>query len=586
MKYGKFLSATILFVLQVLLFYYGFRYLFPFKEQMQLFLYTELYACSTLQQAGGVSLYLSAFLSQFYLFPLAGSLITSFLLTCVWTATCSILKKINPHPVSLLLCALPWLSLLIMHFDYDYWEQGTVAYLFFLLSFRIYIQLKPVSRLAYASGCIPALYMLAGPVASLFAGCAVLYEFLMHTKTKYFSLLFLPLAGITAWTGTVLLWSRDLTAALLPEAYYDPMLHSSKIYSSWYVFPAILIISAAIRKSGYLHPKGRTGYVFYGIQGLLALLILYQATVHFGRLDTLGNLKQDYLVRTENWNQLIADFNPTDLTRRKTCILNLALAQTGQLNDRLFEFPQNGIETLLLPWDQSVFTAELHSDIYYCMGLVNASRKFAFEGLVSSRPSGNPRLIKRLVETNVITGAYAVAEKYIALLENTQFYKEWAAEQRRFLYNDTAVENDKILGIKRRCWLAEKDFEGTYVNPVSTLWKLMPACPGNRGGMQYLIAFLLLNKDLKLYAELQQKLYGTAAWPELSVCQQEAVVICAPNNPKYWLEHGVGIPVRNRALAFMNSLPRNINIAGSDARALLAPQYGQTYWYYYMFYTK
>ena len=55
------------------------------------------------------------------------------------------------------------------------------------------------------------------------------------------------------------------------------------------------------------------------------------------------------------------------------CNLNLALAQTGQLSERLFDYPQGGIETLMLRWDQSVFTAELHSDLYYCMGIISTS---------------------------------------------------------------------------------------------------------------------------------------------------------------------------------------------------------------------
>lgn len=46
---------------------------------------------------------------------------------------------------------------------------------------------------------------------------------------------------------------------------------------------------------------------------------------------------------------------------------------------------------------------------------------------------GNPRMLKRLVQTNLIYGAYPVAEKYIRILENTFYYKDWAKSQRKFL---------------------------------------------------------------------------------------------------------------------------------------------------------
>ena len=87
------------------------------------------------------------------------------------------------------------------------------------------------------------------------------------------------------------------------------------------------------------------------------------------------------------------------------------------------------------------------SDICYQMGDLSSAQKFAFEGYVSS-VDGNPRLLQRLVQTNILTGAYAVAEKYIRILEQTLFYKEWAAEWRKYLYRDDLVEEEPSLGGK------------------------------------------------------------------------------------------------------------------------------------------
>lgn len=585
-KYKAVLTAFLFFLIQGAALYEAFRYLFPFKEQMQLFRFAGDYAAATLPQAGGTALYLSEFLLQFYIYPAAGAFITSFLLTAVVVLTWSILKKINArHPLPFL-AFLPWLSLLAVQFDYNYLEQGTVAYLFLLVFFRVYLCLKPPVRIAYGCLAIPVLYILAGPVAFLFAACALLAEGLVYKNARYLPFLYLPVSALTVAAGYYFVWSVSLRAALLPDAYYDPMLRSGSLYYSWLVLPAVIVLTGLLRKRirPDKTPAQRTKRLSVTLQtGVLAWLT-YTTVSASGAPGLQENMRQDYYVRTENWEELIARYTSQRLTARKTCLLNLALVHTGQLDDRLLEFPQNGIETLLLPWDQTLFTAQLHSDVYYAMGLVSASRKFAFEGLACSRPSGNPRLLKRLVETNLVTGAYAVAEKYIALLERTWHYRDWAHARRRYLYNDAAVEAHPQWGTMRRCWQIETTLPGMYVNPVSTLWEVLPGCPDNRGGRQYLVAFLLLNKDLARYRELHERLYNTSAWPELSVCQQEAIVVCAPNNPKYWLEHGVGVPVRNRAIAFMQALPRN---AGAEqARAALAPEYGQTYWYYYMFHSK
>lgn len=123
----------------------------------------------------------------------------------------------------------------------------------------------------------------------------------------------------------------------------------------------------------------------------------------------------------------------------------------GELGDKLFHYPQQGKGGLLPEWNSTVPGAIVLSDICYQMGDLSSAQKFAFEGYVSS-VDGNPRLLQRLVQTNILTGAYAVAEKYIRILEQTLFYKEWAAEWRKYLYRDDLVEEEPSLGGKSGLW--------------------------------------------------------------------------------------------------------------------------------------
>lgn len=53
----------LLFISQIIVFYYFFCYLFLFKEQLQMFQFTSQYLTETLKQAGGVAIYISEFLS-------------------------------------------------------------------------------------------------------------------------------------------------------------------------------------------------------------------------------------------------------------------------------------------------------------------------------------------------------------------------------------------------------------------------------------------------------------------------------------------------------------------------------------------
>ena len=583
MKYKSLISGLILFLPQVAVFYYIFGYLFPFKEQLQMFQFTGQYAAMTLGQAGGVALYISEFLSQFYVVMGTGPVIAAFILTGIAFFSSLLLKKISLRDDLPFVSLLPWLSLFIMQLDYDYQEQGTIAYLFLLFFLWLYTNLKPGIRLIYGIGMIPVLYWIAGPIVHLFALSALLFEFLTNGSKKYASLVYLLITILSAVIGTYLGFSRNLKLAFLPDAYYDPMLHTPRIYYSWYALPVMMVLDAYLKK--WKEPaSSKKKCIWIGIQWVAMGFVAYLGIIHWGRLDTIDHLEQDYYIRNEKWDKVITSFNQTTLSKRRMCGLNLALAHNGILSERLLDYPQRGIETLMLRWDQSVFTAELHSDLYYCMGIISTAQKFAFEAFVSSHPSGNPRMLKRLVETNLITGAYPTAEKYIRLLENTWYYKDWAAAHRYFLYNDQAVERDKELGARRRCWKVETLVPELYTDPVSTLIHLVPACPENKAGLQYLTSFLLLNKDIETYKALQEKLYRTLAWRDMTECQQEAIVICSPNDPHFWLEHGVSIKVRNKALAFMQKV-QDVSRSGQNPAVALAPEYSKTYWYYYMFNT-
>ena len=534
-----------------------------------MFQFTGQYAAMTLGQAGGVALYISEFLSQFYVVMGTGPVIAAFILTGIAFFSSLLLKKISLRDDLPFVSLLPWLSLFIMQLDYDYQEQGTIAYLFLLFFLWLYTNLKPGIRLIYGICMIPVLYWIAGPIVHLFALSALLFEFLTNGSKKYAGLVYLLITILSAVIGTYLGFSRNL--------------NTPRIYYSWYALPVMMVLGAYLKK--WKEPaSSKKKCIWIGTQWVAMGFVAYLGIIHWGRLDTIDHLEQDYYIRNEKWDKVITSFNQTTLSKRRMCGLNLALAHNGILSERLLDYPQRGIETLMLRWDQSVFTAELHSDLYYCMGIISTAQKFAFEAFVSSHPSGNPRMLKRLVETNLITGAYPTAEKYIRLLENTWYYKDWAAAHRYFLYNDQAVERDKELGVRRRCWKTETLIPELYTDPVSTLIHLVPACPENSAGLQYLTSFLLLNKDIETYKTLQENLYRTPAWRDMTECQQEAIVICSPNDPHFWLEHGVSIKVRNKALAFMQKV-QEVSRSGQNPAVALASEYGKTYWYYYMFNT-
>ena len=96
--------------------------------------------------------------------------------------------------------------------------------------------------------------------------------------------------------------------------------------------------------------------------------------------------------------------------------LNLALSKTGRFTSDLMRFPQIG-EGGFIPHDPKSRMGLIEaSEVAWQVGQVNAAQRFAFVGVLSSQRCVQPRLMKRLVETYLVTGEYRAAEKYIKIL--------------------------------------------------------------------------------------------------------------------------------------------------------------------------
>lgn len=578
MKYLQGLRWIILFAVQWVVYAKLFNYLFIYIEQTHLFLFSSSYAGQLLWQPGGVCKYIAEFLTQFYLFPYIGAGITALLLTIVLYLTRKVLSRISRAGTSCLLYAAPALALMVLHFDFNYYIQGTIAYIGMLSCLSLYGNVSEKKRLFTAPLCVLILFFTAGSVALLFTAASLLYDLSLKRMKPLPTLLTVCLACSVCLLSVYFSWTPDWASTLSPKQYFTPALDVNKIYYPWIALLLVMAIAFLLRKQG---DKGKNPIAWVCIQWCVVGIALYGCVEKYGELRSMSYKKMDYYTRTCNWERVMDSFDGADLSVQRMVMANLAMAEQGALTDKLFDFPQKGITSLMPVWDRTVYSASLLSDIYYTMGLVSVSQKFAFEALDATPLSRNPRSLKRLIETNIITGAYPVAEKYINILEQTLYYKQWANAYRAYLYNDRAVSQDATLSLKRQCWEAEQSLPEPYSDPVSALLHILPIVPQNSVGMAYLSSFILLNKDMENFQLMRDRLYNTPAWRSLSVYQQEAIVISNPNNPQMWLQNGVSVKVHNRAIDFMNAV--RSHSGRKDVAQAMAAGYANTYWYYFMF---
>ena len=559
-----------------------FEYHFYYIEQSQLFLFSEAYIRNKLLLPGGFSMLVAEFLVQFFIRPYVGALVTAVLLTGVGVCTAGIVKRIAPVSGLFILYVLPMLALLFMHFDFNYRVQGTVCYLMMMALLCGYMRIRnDLFRLVAGCVLVPVLVWLAGSITVLFAGMVCLFEGLRKTPKWYISLIGVAevlLLGV----GTVYFsLMGEYRWVFGPDLYYHYTLHPKEIiYYSWICLPLVFLIAFFVRNKNSLSGKKLFAGISCIAQLAMIAAVLWWGMPKYSDAKTLKLKKLDYFARTEQWDKTIEECKGKLTNFLYMCHLNMALANKGELSDKMFNFDQRGPQGLLVQWNKSENISCMLSDIYFTMGATASSQEMAFEGYVSAMEDGNPRMLKRLVQTNLIYGTYPVAEKYISILEKTYAYRDWAQSQRKYLYNDEVVESDPILGTRRRM-LPDRNSLAMIKGLAGDLELFLEKGPANSAALQYLGAMYLLAKDLEGFKALVEKYYGTEFLPVLPVHFQEAVIVMSEKEPDYWKRFNVSETIVARFTDYKKQVLANRN--NSAIAGLLNRSYGNTYWFYFMF---
>ena len=559
-----------------------FEYHFYYIEQSQLFLFSEAYIRNKLLLPGGFSMLVAEFLVQFFIRPYVGALVTAVLLTGVGVCTAGIVKRIAPVSGLFILYVLPMLALLFMHFDFNYRVQGTVCYLMMMALLCGYMRIRnDLFRLVAGCVLVPVLFWLAGSITVLFAGMVCLFEGLRKTPKWYISLIGVAevlLLGV----GTVYFsLMGEYRWVFGPDLYYHYTLHPKEIiYYSWICLPLVFLVAFFIRNKNSLSGKKWRAGISRIAQLAMIAAVLWWGMPKYSDAKTLKLKKLDYFARTEQWDKTIEECKGKLTNFLYMCHLNMALANKGELSDKMFNFDQRGPQGLLVQWNKSENISCMLSDIYFTMGATASSQEMAFEGYVSAMEDGNPRMLKRLVQTNLIYGTYPVAEKYISILEKTYAYRDWAQSQRKYLYNDEVVESDPILGTRRRM-LPDRNSLAMIKGLAGDLALFLEKGPANSAALQYLGAMYLLAKDLEGFKALVEKYYGTEFLPVLPVHFQEAVIVMSEKEPDYWKRFNVSETTVARFADYKKQVLANRN--NSAIAGLLNRSYGNTYWFYFMF---
>ena len=561
----------------------NYEFHFYYMEQFQLFLYNKTFLSDLFFSFGGLSEIISRWLLQFYIYPWAGALITTSLLLSVAVLMNQIAIKISKNRSLILLPILSAIFLFFLHLNHNYYITGTISFIFVLTAFLIYLNIDnyKVKKIIVATLLTVLLFWLAGSVAFLFAIAIIILQLLIDRKHILYSFLPLALIFILAYICVNSGWIGDYSLVFSPLLYYHhKMTPSPLIYYSWCLFLLLIFLTFVvndIKISRKLH------YFVFICQIVIVSAVIYFLLPKYGQLLSAQYKQLDYYTRMGRFDEIIEESKKPITNLLHAYYLNIALMETNQLGNQFLQFNQGGMRGLV-PERVKGFLPSLIilNELNFTLGDIAASQYFAFESNLIISKNGSPRLYKRLVQTNLINGDYRVAEKYIKLLEQTHYYKEWATEQRRFLYNDKVVIEDQLLGKKRRGQPSENYLLLATELPYR-LQLLAKSDPTNTAAIEYLASIYLFEKQNTLFIELVDKYYNTEeSLINLPEKFQEAIIMIKENNPAEWKRYKISsrvvIKYRNFKQMFMN------NKDNPNIKDLLYQNFGNTYWSYFMFF--
>lgn len=514
---------SLLFAVAVALFWaFPYRCALSYQEQYQLFLFTPSYFTERISVPGGLADYVGEFITQFYYVYAIGAILLALVFFCLQRLTWVLMRRSGVSQSWYLLSFIPAVALWALMGNENVLLSFAIALLGMEELMFHYIIVRDHSRgwvapAVYLLIAVPVGYWLFGPVVIGVALSATYNPYRPYETSQT-----LPERAVKSNSQTLL---TPYGWALLSVLYFVAIVWLCghflqypyyKLFGgiNYFRYPGIIPVMQWVVAALFALPL----VVFYlpRLEGKKAvraeiaqLTIIMLATVpllHFSfDRATYELIDYDYLVRTHQWQRIIekAEKHQASSPMSVSCV-NLALAMQGQLCDRLFEFYQNGAEGLFPTFTRDMTSPLPTAEAFYQLGMVNDAERYAFEAqeaIPNYRKSG--RLTRRIAQCEIINGNYAVAAKYLRMLEHSLFYRQWAKSQERFLYNSAAVKADPEYGrlgdirIKRHDYL----FSDQEMDQMLGLLLVDNKKYDNRMAYEYLIAYELLQRDVNRFMQ-------------------------------------------------------------------------------------
>ncbi|MCF0159939.1 MAG: hypothetical protein HUJ99_04055 [Bacteroidaceae bacterium] len=460
-------------------------YRFHFQEQYQLFLFNGEYAREVMSLPGGLADYVGRFLTQFYYVHGLGPVILG---VCVGLAHGLLMLNMrNKHFSFRFLSFIPiaflWIYLQNMH---ALLGTGIAFVLALLTTWLLHRITRPVMHSLFSLLLVPMVYWGAGAMVWLFTAIVCAQGLTCKNRLRWLVLIVLLLltGGMPGLAGAVCPYPLD---ALTSGIHYFRFSadHPTLVW-------LIIGLSSAVAVIPNFEIKKKT---FRWALPLISLAIAAWFVFTQTKPATDDSLAYSYWGRTGQWDKIVEKANQeSPQTVVGVCMLNLALGMRGELTEKMMNYYQNSAGGLIPVVQNDFVLSPVAGEIYYQLGMTYLAQQQMMEAMEAFPDwQKSAYIYQRLAETNLINGAYAVSYKYLKVLQQTLFYKDWATETLKLLGDEEAINRHPEYGRLRKMGFTEnRFFMGTF---LELLEQMNRQCPENKLAEEYLKACRLLTKE-------------------------------------------------------------------------------------------
>ena len=560
---------------------------------------------------GGMLTWAAAFMTQFFFHPWLGVLLLIITWAAIMALLCWLFHLQGPWRVLTLLVPLALMACLVQTGYWIYYMklQGhpwvpTLGVLFAVMAGCIY-RLIPNRRLRLVWLAIYGIlgYPAMGAWSILGIGLMMVPKKLRmdHIETAAVALglvliMIVPPIMVRQFYGQVQVDTAYLAA--MPSFQYGQVDCGQYRWSYYALAFAFAIIAVVSRDQVAAKLKPALAWPIVAILlvlGCIGVDLRWERDTNFRKEVVMTNA-----IHRLDWEEVLRTMLRQDMgeqmppTRAMVMMKNLALFRLGRIGDEMFRYPE-GAEQQHAPWTIRL-TQVGGKMLYYHYGKEGFCYRWCMEDGVEFGWSVD--VLKYMAKTSLITHDWKVAKKYIDMLSQTIYHRDWAKKYAAYVeHPELMAEDEEMKPIIPMAEFTDRlDGDNTLVELY--LLKTFSSGHGADPGYQEMtLVCSLIMKDIDLfwprfrqYLDMHQhepgfrvpRYYQEAAYLySMLEPQRESALWPSLTNAEVLAKLPFDESVKQTYSNFMTFNAQCGSMTDEQKKVAFLPQYGDTFYYFY-----